>query len=67
MFMLFLLRPTTKPCYCEVTMHALYFLLRERGKTFRKECPTCDEKRGEGNGETVIQVNLMKTIVRVSW
>ena len=32
-------------------MHALYFLSRERGITFRRECPTCDEKRGEGKGE----------------
>ena len=49
-FMLFLLKPFTKPCYCDVTMHALYFLSRERGKTHRRECPTCDEKRGEGKG-----------------
>ena len=31
-------------------MHALYFL-REKGKTHRREYPTCDGKRGEGKGE----------------
>ena len=31
MFMLFLLRPLTKPGYRDVTMHALYFLSRGRG------------------------------------
>ena len=36
--LLFLLRPTTKPCYCDVTMHATYFLSRGRGKTLRREC-----------------------------
>ena len=30
MFMLFLLRPLTKWCYCDVMMHALYILSRER-------------------------------------
>ena len=31
----------------------LYFLTRERGKTRRRECPTCDEKRGKGKKEMV--------------
>ena len=29
MFMLYLLRPPTKQCYCDATMHALYFLSKE--------------------------------------
>ena len=37
-------------------MHALYFLSRERGKTSRLECPTCDEKKGEGKGEMAVIV-----------
>ena len=32
-------------------MHASYFLSRGRDKTFRRECSTCDEKRGEGKGK----------------
>ena len=51
MFMFFLLRPPTKPSYCDITMHAQYFFSRGKGKTLRRECPTCDEKRGEGKGE----------------
>ena len=51
-FMLFLLRPSTKPCYRDVMMHAPNFLSRGRGKTLRQECLTCDEKRGEGKGKT---------------
>ena len=27
------------------------FLLRERGKAYRRECPTCDWKRREGKGD----------------
>ena len=51
MFMLFLLRPPTKPGYHDVTTHALYFLSRERGITFRRKCPACDEKkRGRERG-----------------
>ena len=49
--MIFLLRPPTKPGYHDVMMNALYFFSRERGKTFTRECPTCDEERGEGKGE----------------
>ena len=49
--MLFLLRPPRKQCHCDVTMPALYFLSREKVKTRRRECPTCNEKRGEGKGE----------------
>ena len=41
---IFLLRPPTKSRYCDVTMHALYFLSREKGETSRQECLTCDEK-----------------------
>ena len=47
MFMLFLLRPLAKWCYHDFTMHLLYFLLRERAKAYRRECPTCDWKRRE--------------------
>ena len=57
MFMLFLLRPPTKPCYCDVMTHALYFLSRERDKTFRRERPTCDENRGEGKGEMIVHAS----------
>ena len=38
-------------CYRGVMVHALYFLSRERGKTLKRECPTCDKKRGEGKGK----------------
>ena len=51
MFMLFLLRPPTNPGYHDITMHALYFLLRGRGKTRRRECPTYDEERVEEKGK----------------
>ena len=57
MLMLFLLRPPTKPGYRDVTMHAIYFLLRERGKTLRRECPTCvpvTKKEGKGKGIWII-------------
>ena len=52
----FLLRPPTKPGYRDITMHALYFLWRGRGKTLGRECPTCDEepvtkKEGKGKGK----------------
>ena len=47
----FFLSPPTTPCYCDVTMHALYFLSRETCKAFRQECPTCDEKRRQWKRE----------------
>ena len=49
--MIFLLRLPTKPGYRDVMMHAQYFFSRGKGSTLRRECPTCDEKRGEGKGE----------------
>ena len=48
MFMLFLLRPTG---YRDVTIYALYFFSRVNSKTLGQECPTCDDKRGEGKEE----------------
>ena len=54
MFMLLLLWPTTKIGYHDVTMHALYFLWRERGGMFRWWFPTCGEKRGKGKGKRTI-------------
>ena len=55
--MLFLLRPPTKWCYWDIMMHALNFLSRERAKTHRWECPTCDWNRREGKGEMEHQSN----------
>ena len=50
-FCFFLLRPLTKTCYRDITMHALYFC---RGGEVKHsdECPTCDKERGEGKGKT---------------
>ena len=48
----FLLRPTTKPCHLDVTMHAPFFCQGGEVKLSERECPTFDEKRGEGKGET---------------
>ena len=33
MLMLFLLKPPTKPCHHDITMHALYFFSRGKGNT----------------------------------
>ena len=38
-----------------ITKNALYFFSRERGKARRRECLTCDEKRGEGKGKMDVQ------------
>ena len=46
----FLLRPPTKPCYCDVMMHALYFWSREKSKTIRQE-----SLRKRGNGPSAIE------------
>ena len=55
MFMLFfLLRHPTKPCYCDVTMHAPYFFSRGKGKILRRECPTYDKKEGKVKGKLTI-------------
>ena len=48
--MLFLLRPLTKPCYCDVTMHALFFC---RGREV-KHSDESDKKEGKGKGKWTI-------------
>ena len=60
MFMLFLLRPLTKPCYRDVTMHAKYFISKGKVKTLRRECPTCDGKRGAYIGTNLSEIALQE-------
>ena len=48
MFMLFYFDPLQNHA---IMMHAPYFLSRERGKTFRRKCLTCDKKKGKEKGK----------------
>ena len=59
MFILFLLRPPTKWRYCDVTMHALYYLSRNRGKTHRHSVLPVTEQEGKENGKWSIS-SMMK-------
>ena len=54
MFMLFLLRHTSKCCYHDVTMHAIYFFVEGIIKTHRREYPICDIKERKEKGKCII-------------
>ena len=54
MLMLFLLRPTTKPYHCDITMHAPYFLSRGRGETLTRVSLPVTKKEGKGKGKRTI-------------